>query len=260
MSVALRVRAMMPGSIAVDSVALITTSVLTAVTGIAFWTVVARMIPPHELGVQTALLSLMTMAGTVAASGAGNAMTAMIPVTPAPKRARLLRQAALVVLVGSALAGGVAGTLGAFTIDQHVSPATILAMVAAGSMIMAFFAFKDTVLTALSVARRLPALNMAGAIVKIALVPLLLWGAVAHAAVVATLSASVLTCVVAVVLVRRAIDREVPAGEFVRDHSRRQLIGFAVRDGTAGLISMGPLLGAPFLVTWLAGPVDGAVL
>ncbi|MEE4025410.1 hypothetical protein V1Y59_20155 [Gordonia sp. PKS22-38] len=255
-----RLRAIISGSIAVDSAALITTSVLTAVTGIAFWTVVARLIPPHELGVQTALLSLMTMAGTVAASGAGNAMTAMIPATPAPSRGRLLRQATVVVLVGAALAGVVSGALGAVTIDQRASSVAVLAAVAVGSIIMAFFAFKDTVLTALSVARHLPLLNMAGAIVKIGLVPLLLLCTVPDAAVAATLAAAILTCAVAVFVIRRAMDREVPGDDFIRDHDRRQLIGFTLRDGTASLISMGPLLGAPFLVTWLAGPVQGAML
>ncbi|MGV9713270.1 hypothetical protein ACWDTI_21695 [Gordonia sp. NPDC003424] len=254
-----RLRGIVSGSVAIDSVSLIATSALTAVTGIVFWTVVARLIPPHELGVQTALLSLMITAGTVAASGPGNALTAMVPALRIPARRRLIRQAALAVLVVSAIGGISVGVVGAVTIDGP-PPAMSLVLVAAGSIIMAFFALKDTVLTALSAARHLPLLNMAAAIVKIALVPLLLSLTLGQSAVIATLGASVLTVGVAVLMIRRSLDREVPDERFVREHNGRALVSFALRDGSASLISMGPLLGAPFLTTWLAGPVEGAML
>ncbi|MFW0786028.1 hypothetical protein AAFP35_16060 [Gordonia sp. CPCC 206044] len=254
-----RLRLALSGSIAIDSMALITTSVLTAVTGIVFWTVVARLIPPHELGVQTALLSLMTTAGTVAASGPGNALTAMIPATPARHRRMLLRRALVTVVVTAGVCGMVAAALGASTIDGP-PPAAAVALVLTGAFVMAFFALKDTVLTALSSARRLPALNMAAAVVKIGLVPVLVMITFPQTAVIATLGSSVLAITVAVVLIRRSMELEVPAERFVRDHDGRQLVGFALRDGSASLISMGPLLGAPFLTTWLAGPVQGAIL
>ncbi|MFW0795267.1 hypothetical protein AAFP30_15745 [Gordonia sp. CPCC 205515] len=244
---------------AVDSISLIATSALTAVTGIVFWALVARLIPPHELGVQTALLSLMTMAGTVAASGPGNALTAMIPATRITGRRRLIRQAVGTVVLVALVGGVIAGALGAVTISGP-QPGLAVTLVVVGSIVMAFFAMKDTVLTSLSAARYLPALNMVAAVVKIVLVPLLLTMVLGQTAVLATLGSSVLAIGFAFLLIRRSMDREVPADRFVREHDGRALLGFAFRDGSASLISMGPLLGAPFLTTWLAGPTQGAML
>mgnify|MGYP001321805453 FL=1 len=139
--------------LAVDSVALIVTSALSAATGIAFWTLAARLIPPHELGIETAVLSLMTTAGAVAASGPGNAITAMIPASDAAGRRQRLLEAITIVGVGALVTGAVAGVVGALTVGEASARTTVV--IALGSVVLAFFEFKDTVLTALSAARRL---------------------------------------------------------------------------------------------------------
>ncbi|MGV9825932.1 lipopolysaccharide biosynthesis protein [Gordonia sp. NPDC003429] len=256
----LRGRIPAAGSVTVDSSALIVTSGVTAVTGIAFWAIAARLIPPHELGIETAVLSLMTTAGTVAASGPGNALTAMLPATPLVARGGLLRHAAMVVTGTALLCGLVAGVLGAATIGD-APPVLQCLIVVAGSVVMAWFAFKDAVLTALSAARRLPGINLLAAGAKLALLPVLIAGATWYSAVFATiLTAALAVVIVWFRMVPRAITLQSPETGRERTHTGRSLIGFSMRDGTASLISMGTLMGAPFLVTWLAGPVQGAML
>ncbi|MDL9936074.1 hypothetical protein QSJ18_04920 [Gordonia sp. ABSL1-1] len=244
--------------LAVDSAALITTSALSAFTGIVFWTIAARLIPPDELGVQTAVLSLMTTAGAVAASGPGNAITAMLPATGVEFRRTQLVHAGIVVAAGALFAGTVAGVVGGCTIGDG-SPGSVL-LIIGGALVLALFAFKDTVLTALSAARRLPLLNLLISILKAVLLPLAVVASLPAGAVLATLVSAVVAVVVVVAMCRGLLDRHPPAAAAARPHQRRALLGFALRDGTASLVSMGTLLAAPFLTTWLAGPVQGAIL
>ncbi len=245
-------------ALAVDSVALIVTSALSAATGIAFWTLAARLIPPHQLGVETALLSLMTTAGAVAASGPGNAITAMIPAAGAAGRRSQLCGAVAVVGVGTLLTGTVAGIVGVLTVGGGHGPTAVL--IVGGAVILGFFAFKDTVLTALSAARRLPLLNLGVSVIKAAALPVAVWWAVPSSAVTVSLVAAVLAVGLVWWMVPPLIGRHLPPTELTREHNRAALLAFSLRDGTASLVSMGSLLAAPFLTTWLAGPVQGAML
>uniref|UniRef100_UPI003D947386 lipopolysaccharide biosynthesis protein n=1 Tax=Gordonia sp. B7-2 TaxID=3420932 RepID=UPI003D947386 len=245
-------------ALAVDSVALIVTSALSALTGIAFWTLAARLIPPHQLGVETAVLSLMTTAGAIAASGPGNALTAMIPASDATGRRERLVEGVGVVGVGALVAGLIAGVVGALTIGESAFPAMLL--ITGGSMILAFFAFKDTVLTALSAARRLPALNLGISVFKAGALPIAVMLTLPMGAVTSSLVAAVIGIGVVAWMAPSLINRHLPSEDSLRAHKRGALLSFSLRDGTASLVSMGALLAAPFLTTWLAGPVQGAML
>ncbi|MET9202543.1 oligosaccharide flippase family protein [Gordonia sp. NPDC003585] len=244
--------------LAVDSVALIVTSALSAATGIAFWTLAARLIPPHELGIETAVLSLMTTAGAVAASGPGNAITAMIPASDAAGRRQRLLEAITIVGVGALVTGAVAGVVGALTVGEASARTTVV--IALGSVVLAFFTFKDTVLTALSAARRLPLLNLGVSVLKAAALPIALLVALPMSAVTASLVAATIGIALVAWMAPPLVGHNLAPVGMVREHKRSALLVFSLRDGTASLVSMGVLLAAPFLTTWLAGPVQGAIL
>lgn len=246
------------GGVGADSVSLILTSALTAATGFLFWTLAARMLTPHELGVETALLSLMTTAGTIAAIGTGNSFTALLPVPGCARRQRLLDGYALVGATALAL-GVIAGLIGSVTL-QLGAGATI-GWAVLGAVTMAYFAVKDSAMIGLGGAARLPLQNLIANVAKIALLPIFFM-TVHHAAVLATLVAAAgAVAVVIGVVIPRLLAR--PA-RWIDDGragpTRRDMSVFVVRDGIASAMSLGVVLALPFITTAIAGPVQGAVL
>ncbi len=90
-----------------DSLWLMSGFGVTAATGFLYWILAARLIPPEQLGIDTALLSIVTACAALAASGLGNAFLVMLPVAGVD-RATLLRRG---MFTAVALAG-VLGTVG----------------------------------------------------------------------------------------------------------------------------------------------------
>lgn len=247
------------GGVAADSIALIVTSGLTAATGFLFWAMAARMLPPHELGMQTALLSLMTTAGTIAAIGTGNSFTALLPVPGCERRNRLI-DGGVLVGVTSLMLGTIAGLIASWT--MHLSVIAAMGWTVAGSVTMAFFALKDSAMIGLGGAARLPAQNLVASIAKIALFPLLVAHFV-HSAVIATLiAAGAASAVIIGLIIPRLVagrcDGDIE--ETRPGPTRRDLSLFAARDGIASAMSLGVILALPFITTAIAGPVQGAVL
>lgn len=248
------------GGIAVDSVALIGTSVLTAGTGLVFWALAARLIPPHELGIQTALLSLVTTAGTIAAVGVGNAFTALLPSRNCAQRDRL-RDGYLIV-AGLALVFGVgAGLLGIRSL-AGVPVVQVVVLVLIGCLAMGFFAVKDSAMIGLGHARRLPVQNLIVSLVKLALLPLCAY-LIPYPAVFATVLpsgvAAVVVCAFIIPTVLRQPRLQEQAADARSAPARKDIAMFALRDGTAGTMSLGLVMALPFITTWIAGPVEGAM-
>ncbi|MCT1355324.1 lipopolysaccharide biosynthesis protein [Gordonia sp. p3-SID1431] len=242
----------------VDSVAVVASFFVTAGAGMLFWVVSARVIPPHALGIQTALLSLVTTVGTITAYGVGSAYKAMLSTPDCPRRERLLE--GLLITIGSAAVFGVMG--GMIAGDMLENRVATVVLVACGSVVMALFVLKDAALIGLHASRWLPIVNVAAVVLKVALVCVLA-SVVALAAVWATIVPALLgACVVFVVLVprilRRPENRTSPHRVVVVD--RGQMPMFALRDGIGSATSFGLILVLPFLTTLVAGPVAGATL
>ena len=242
----------------VDSVAVVASFFVTAGAGMLFWVVSARVIPPHALGIQTALLSLVTTVGTITAYGVGSAYKAMLSTPDCPRRERLLE--GLLITIGSAAVFGVMG--GMIAGDMLENRVATVVLVACGSVVMALFVLKDAALIGLHASRWLPIVNVAAVVLKVALVCVLA-SVVALAAVWATIVPALLgACVVFVVLVprilRRPENRTSPHRVVVVD--RAQMPMFALRDGIGSATSFGLILVLPFLTTLVAGPVAGATL
>lgn len=242
--------------LAADSLTIVVTYFLTAATGMLFWVAAARLLPAEQLGMQTALISVVTTVGTVTSYGAASAYKAMLPVSTA-QRSRLIDG----LVITSALAAVLGIASGAVVSAALGNGRMALFLVIVGSVLMAMFVLKDAAAIGLGLVRWLPGLNLFAAVVKISLL-VMLAGWVAMPAVWATVAPAGLVGVAAfaVLLTTRfgGAPRIVePAGD---PSVRRLMAVFVARDGLASSTSFGFVLVLPFLTTWLAGPVPGATL
>ena len=241
-----------------DSAAIVLTYFATAGAGMAFWIAAARLIPAHELGVQTALLSLITTIGTVTAYGVGSAYKAMLSVPGCPRSKRMLD--GLVITIGCSCA---AGLIGGIIAGDFVGGGIVGAVVVStGSVLMSLFVLKDAALIGLHAAHWLPIVNLLAVVLKIALVCVLAT-MVGFSAVWATLVPTAIGALfVFLILTPRLLRRDRIGTEPIHDArlSRKNMGAFAFRDGIASTTSFGLILVLPFMTTWIAGPVPGATL
>ncbi|MGW6034403.1 hypothetical protein ACWFOS_12120 [Gordonia terrae] len=258
MSVASKPAVLGSRALTLDSVAVVATFFVTAGAGMLFWVVAARVIPPHELGIQTALISLVTAIGTVTAYGVGSAFKAMLSTPDCPRGARLVE--GLSITVGAAC---VLGVIGGLVADDLVTDRVeSVLLVSVGSVVMALFVLKDSALIGLHATRWLPVVNVMSVSLKVVLVCALA-GVVSIAAVWATIVPAALSALaVFVLLVPRILRRREtrPDRDRVAASDSTRLRTFALRDGVASTTSFGLILALPFLTTSVAGPVPGATL
>src|ERR671914_2423569 len=93
-----------------DGLALILSSGITSGLGLLFWMLAARLYDTATVGLNSTLLSAMTLLGTVAQLNLGNALLRFIPV--AGHRARTLVALCYIVAIAAAAAAGPAFPLG----------------------------------------------------------------------------------------------------------------------------------------------------
>lgn len=249
-----------PSGLAVDSAALIATSAMTAAVGLGFWALAARYLTPHALGVDTALLSLVTTAGMIAANGTGNAFTALLPV-PGCDRGRRLRDGYRIVAFAAVITGAIAAIVAVLTLN--IDPVRAAIGILIGTVAMAFFALKDSAMVGLGAARRLPIQNLLASGAKVmAFLALCLWAW--HPAYMATVLSAALAAIVVITVpvARLARPRSTETSAVARSAapSGRDVAMFSLRDGLASTMTMGLSLALPFITTIVAGPVQGAVL
>jgi O-antigen/teichoic acid export membrane protein len=246
--------------LATDSASIVVTYFVTAATGVLFWIAAARLIPAQDLGVQTALISLIMTIGTVTAYGVGSAFKAMLSVPACPRGKRILDG-----LVTTIVLSLVFGILGGLIAEHAVGGGAVTAVVVpVGSIIVALFVLKDSALIGLHAAQWLPVLNLVAVVLKVALVCLLaamvglaaVWATMIPAAVAALFAFVILTP--RLVKKHRILTDDQPAAD--ARLTRGAMAAFAFRDGVASSTSFGLILVLPFMTTWLAGPVPGATV
>jgi O-antigen/teichoic acid export membrane protein len=214
---------------------------------------------PQALGVDTAVLSLISTAGIVAATGTGNSFTALLPVRGCDRQTRLADGYLIVGALATVL-GVVAGTFASATL--HLSVYTAFIWTTFGAVATAFYMLKDYALVALGGTTKLLGQNVGASIGKIALLVLLV-SQVSHPAVLATVASSAVVAATSIVIViPRLVAATAPEASATSDSgpTRRDLALFSVRDGSGSAMANGVFLVLPFLTTWIAGATQGAVL
>lgn len=249
-----------------DSIWILLGYAITSGSGFVFWVLAARMIPPAELGIETAIYSVFTAAAGIATAGIGDALLVMLPVAGGDA-GRLLRLGLGLVVSIAAVAGVIAGLLVVRLIGGE--PLILVPVMALVTVGWALFVVKDPVLQALGRANRTVVVNGSSNLSKVAVLPILVVGvaSVTRPAVVSILIPVLIATVVAWTLV---IPRSFASSERVTTTSqrptadwvglRRRFLVFALRDGSASGIYLATFLAVPYLVTSLGGPPEGAVL
>ncbi|WP_028707655.1 lipopolysaccharide biosynthesis protein [Propionicicella superfundia] len=250
-----------------DSVFLFIASGSTALVGVAFWVVAARLMPAEALGNDSAVVSAITAAAAIAATGVGNAFVVCIPGSGVG-RARLIQFGLRIVLCASLVTGLIVGVLVMLLVPGNESPLTVL-LVTAATMVWALFVVQDPVLTATGRARWLVWENLPVNIAKLALL-LVLAPLVPHPASVSMVLPAIVAVVVVLGLIRTRVapptaaecagiaDPPAEGRAWLRE-SRRRVVLFVLRDGTGSALGLGVFMGLPFVVTAVAGGSQGAV-
>ncbi|MXG88724.1 oligosaccharide flippase family protein [Nocardioides flavescens] len=84
---------------------LLLAQVMSAILGLVFWVLVARLVDAHDVGVAAAAISAQSLVGIVTVLGFGTTLIAELPHKPPARQRRILMRALLVVAVSSGIVG-----------------------------------------------------------------------------------------------------------------------------------------------------------
>ena len=239
--------------------ALIVSTAVTSVAGLAFWAAAARWLPADAVGIGTALISVVTLLANLATLGLRNGLVRFLPTAGVATRRLIVGcylscAGAAVVLCAVFLVGQPwwAGHLGLLR-DNAVT----IGVFTASTVVWVLFVIQDDVLVGLRKSVWVPVENLAYSIAKIAVLPVL-----TVSAMWAVLAATMIPAVVAVVgvgLLLVRLTRPPEAGSAgVQRISVPQLARFAAADQTAWLIAACTIPVLVLIVLEVQGPEASA--
>jgi O-antigen/teichoic acid export membrane protein len=241
------------GSVAFSSTA-------NAVLGAGFWLVAAKIFPPQQLGVMTAVLAVIVATGIVVSSGVGDAYAALLPAVGAA-RPRVYRRGQrvfyiLAVLTGIGSALAVSTSLAAVRWSVGVAVLVIVGVVAWSA-----FSLQNITLMALGRARLLPAVNIATSLCKIALLPLLAITLNRHSVELAFVISAIAAVLVLQPMIARIINtgKELPSTATIPEDRAVGEFNRLVVQTVLQWTLRGAFAVTPFMVTVFAGAKAGAL-
>jgi len=243
-----------------DAASLVSSFVTNALLGVGFWAVAAKLFPPAQLGVMTAVLAVIVSVAIVVATGVGDTYTALLPAAGVD-RPHLYRRGQRVFVV-LALVGGVAAAGATVTwLDEVRGSVAVAALVVVGVFAWGALTLQTSALVALGRARWLPAATIAANLAKIALLVLLAYTESWHPVELSFIVAAAVVIAVLQPMIERVVrsGRELPpaaAPEGVLNRRFRLFVGQTV---TSSALTMGLLMITPFLVTVYSDPKQGAL-
>lgn len=244
-----------------DAGAAAVASVANAVLGAAFWAFAARFIPPHELGVMTAVLAVIVATASVMATGVGDAYTALLPAV-GTSRPRVYRRGQRVFFTLVVLAAVAAAAATTALLDGVKGSASVTVLVAVGVVAVATFNLQTSTIMAIGRASWVPAANVVLGLGKMAVLPFTAfvvgWHSVELAVVIATLALAI--------FLRQRINRIITEGDQLcqtatisEDEAPREFDRMVLQTTTLSALGLGVVTLTPFLVTMFAGPRQGAL-
>jgi O-antigen/teichoic acid export membrane protein len=243
-----------------DGLALVLSSAISSAVGLLYWVVAARLFTPDEVGVNSTLISTMTLLGIAAQLNLGSALLRFIPVAGRSARALVIVcygvAAAVGCAVGAVFAGGAAWWAG--DLVDALGSGPLLAFFALATPVWALFAMQDYVLTASRRATLVPLENLVFALVKIGL--LAVGTLVVFRGVIAVswaLATAVIVLVVTVYLMR--ILRPAAVTASMQEEIRpRNVARFVSANWVGGLCTDVVEFGLPLIVLALLDPDSAA--
>jgi O-antigen/teichoic acid export membrane protein len=250
-------RSRRPGRLELNALALMFTTVATAGLGLVFWAVAARLYPPVQVGIGSAMISTLTLLATLAQFNLGNVYARFLPAAGrASRRFVGTGYAAVVgfaVLLGLAflalgLGDGIVSTPG----DRWWFPVFVA--------LLAIFGLQDFVLIALQAARFVPVENVIFSVLKIALL-VLLADRMPHRGITVAwvIPAAAGVLVVSSVLYRRGLAHAGSSGARAGSlPGRRALGGIVAGEYLSGAVGVVVPMALPLIVVWKLGPEANA--
>jgi O-antigen/teichoic acid export membrane protein len=233
-----------------DGLALVLSSGISSAVGLLYWVVAARLFPPDVVGVNTTLISTMTLIGITSQLNLGSALLRFVPV--AGRSARPLVGACYGIAVLTACALGAVFALGAPwwapDLVDALGRGPLLAFFLVATPVWAAFAMHDYTLTAIKRATLVPLENLAFSLLKVGFLVagtvLVFRGVIAASWVLAT---AVIVLVVAAFLARvlRPTPETPPAREQI---GPRNIAGYVSADWAGGLCTDAVEFGLPLVI------------
>ena len=242
-------------SLTTNAFSLMTATIVTNAFGLVFWAEAARLKAPAVVGRAAATVAALTLLAAVSQLNLTNVFVRLLPAAGHLGRLLILR-GYLAVLVVALVVGGafvVSGVDSTVVSDNWV--ARILFALAVP--LLAIFALQDSVLTALRLTRWVPVENVAFAISKVALLPLLVllpWGG--GIVIAWVIPATIAVLVVSWLLLKRALPKLASLEGSLP--SRRRLMSFVAGEYAGSIFATATVQLMPLIVIWRLGPAAAA--
>jgi O-antigen/teichoic acid export membrane protein len=248
-----------------DGLALVLSSGLTSGLGLLFWIMAARLYDSATVGVNSTVLSAMTLLGTAAQLNLGNALLRFVPV--AGRNTRALVVGCYAAAVAAATLAGAVFALGAswWAPELHAvfGGSELVAFFTLSTPVWAMFVMQDYILPAIKKATLVPVENLVFSVLKIvflgAAAALGMWSGLAVSWVAAT---AVIVLIVTVYLARvlpRAGDRDENTGQEPAAVTVRDVASFVRADYAGTVFLLAAVFGLPLAVLARLGPEAAAV-
>jgi len=250
-----------------DGLALVLSSGLTSGLGLLFWILAARLYDSATVGVNSTVLSAMTLLGTAAQLNLGNALLRFVPV--AGRHVRALVVGCYAAAVAAATLAGAVFALGAswWAPGLHAvfGGSELVAFFTLSTPVWAMFVMQDYILPALKKATLVPVENLVFSVLKIVFLggsaALGMWSGIAVSWVVAT---AVIVLLVSIYLMRVLprspdSDADVDQDGEAPAVTVRDVASFVRGDYVGTVLLLAAVFGLPLVVLARLGPEAAAV-
>jgi O-antigen/teichoic acid export membrane protein len=248
-----------------DGLALVLSSGLTSGLGLLFWIMAARLYDSATVGVNSTVLSAMTLLGTAAQLNLGNALLRFVPV--AGRSTRALVVGCYAAAVAAATLAGAVFALGAswWAPELHAvfGGSELVAFFTLSTPVWAMFVMQDYILPAIKKATLVPVENLVFSVLKIVFLggaaTLGMWSGLAVSWVAAT---AVIVLIVTVYLARvlpRSGDVDGDPDQAPSAVTVRDVASFVRADYAGTVFLLAAVFGLPLAVLARLGPEAAAV-
>jgi O-antigen/teichoic acid export membrane protein len=247
-----------------SSYSLLANTAVTALLGVGFWIVAARVYPTTTVGRDSVLITVMVELSTLCQLNLGNGIVRFLP-DLGPRSGRALGAIyGLTALVS--LIVGVIFVVVAPRISHQLAylqrEAGLAVLFVAALIVWGVFTLQDAALTATRQAPWIPVENGVFGLLKLGVLPILLAVGFVHGVFVAwVLSMALLLVPVNLFILKRAVPRHVEAGErrsSITTLGRRRVVRFLTQNYLASVFTQATLTVLPILVIAILGARQSA--
>jgi len=242
-------------SLSVNAAALITATIATNAFGLAFWAVATHVRSTEVVGRAAAGVAALTLLATVSQLNLTNVFIRLLPAAGRWSRYLIVRGYLAVLALATLIAAVYAATGLSGQVLAGGWPARVMFVIAVD--VLAIFALQDAVLTALRLTPFVPVENISSALLRLALIPVLIVLPSANGLVLAWVTPAAL----AVIVVNRLLfARALPAlahSEGSLPH-RRRLLSFTAGEYVQSIFATATAQLMPLIIIWRLGPTAAA--